>query len=94
MTPGPDYYRLADGRQFYEYSRDELVPMCKGLSPWDVHCIISAAEHYFRMGAKEGEANTDMDAMCWWANKTTDKGFRKWLGINQILRNERAKVGR
>lgn len=94
MTPGPGYYRLADGRQFFEYSRDELVPMCKGLDPWDVHCIISAAEHYFRMDAKEGEGETDWDAFCWWATMTSDDGFRKLWHVKKILRLEREKVGR
>lgn len=94
MTPGPDYYRLADGRQFYEYSRDELVPMCKGLDPWDVHCIISAAEHYFRMGAKEGEYDTDFDANDWWVNRASSQALPRVVQVMGAVGRERGKVGR
>ena len=94
MTPGPDYYRLADGRQFFEYSRDELVPMCKGLDPWDVHCIISAAEHYFRRGAKKGESETDWDAFCWWLDLTSSESWESRLRIWDSLNEQRRKVGR
>ena len=92
MTPGPDYYRLADGRQFYEYSRDELVPMCKGLDPWDVHCIISAAEHYFRMGAKEGERDTDLEAYDWWMARC--RYLPEAMTVMYVVTEEREKVGR
>ena len=94
MTHGPDYYRLADGRQFYEYSRDVIVPMCKGLDPWDVHCIISAAEHYFRMGAKEGEADTDLDAQDWWVNRASNAAMRATVSVLGAVGRERGKVGR
>ena len=96
MTPGPDYYRLADGRQFYEYSRDELVPMCKGLDPWDVHCIISAAEHLFRMGAKEGEMETDIQSYRWWTGRmdATIPGYNIWMKVFAVIFEERTKVGR
>jgi hypothetical protein len=94
MTPGPDYYRLADGRQFYEYSRDELVPMCKGLDPWDVHCTISAAEHYFRMGAKEGEYDTDLDANDWWVNRVSAQALPRVVQVMDVVGREREKVGR
>jgi hypothetical protein len=94
MTSGPDYYRLADGRQFFEYSRDELVPMCKGLDHWDVHCIISAAEHYFRMGAKEGEAETDLDAQDWWINRASNGAIQTILRVLMQVKSEREKVGR
>lgn len=94
MTPGPDYYRLADGRQFYEYSRDELVPMCKGLDPWDVHCIISAAEHYFRMGAKEGETDTDLDAYNWWISMASIASFPESIQVIREVVHQRKLVGR
>jgi hypothetical protein len=94
MTPGPYYYRLADGRQFFEYSRDELVPMCKGLGPWDIHCIISAAEHLFRMGAKEGEAETDLDAQDWWINRASNESLPLVLNVLMKVTQERKKVGR
>lgn len=94
MTPGPDYYRLADGRQFYEYSRDVIVPMCKDLGPWDVHCILSAAEHLFRMGAKEGEGATDFDSYRWWVERTSDDAFAIWLKVSSLIFVERERVGR
>lgn len=94
MTSCPDYYRLADGRQFYEYSRDVLVPMCSGVDPWDVHCIISAAEHYFRMGAKEGEADTDLDARDWWVNRASNESLPQIVKVLGVVGRERGKVGR
>lgn len=94
MTPGPDYYRLADGRQFYEYSRDELVPMCKDLGPWDVHCIISAAEHYFRMGAKEGEWDTDLEAFKWWCHRASPGSTLNAMKALADVELQRTKVGR
>jgi len=92
---GPDYYRLADGRQFYEYSRDQIVPMCvtNRLSPWETHCIVSACEHLFRMGAKEGEEETDWQGYLWWMSHV-DPLYIVWEAIVAGVNHERKKVGR
>ncbi len=97
MTPGPDYYRLADGRQFYEYSRDVLVPMCiRGkMTAWDIHCLVSAMEHRFRMGAKPGESDTDREASAWWVDRMVfDKVSPNTLYVIRMIDDERKKVGR
>lgn len=96
MSECPQYYRLADGSEFYEYSRDKIVPMCRtnGLSVWDTHCVISACEHLFRMGAKEGEESTDWAAYKWWKGMI---GSCNTLVFNAIVHGvlvERRKVGR
>lgn len=99
MTPGPDYYRLADGRQFYEYSRDELVPYClgRGYSHWKVHCIISAMEHWFRQDAKPGESQTDDEACLFWLELASQEGGPDIVGmceLSDMIVAEREKVGR
>lgn len=94
MTPGPDYYRLADGRQFYEYSWDVIIPYCDGIETRFVCCIVSASEHYFRMGAKEGEAETDWKAVEWWCSHLDEQGLAIWSFIRRNLDHEREKVGR
>lgn len=95
MNEGPDYYRLADGSQFYQYSREKIVPMCvtNRLSPWETHCIVSACEHLFRMGAKEGEQETDWQGYLWWRGHA----YLNYNVVDAIVAGviqERRKVGR
>ena len=97
-TPGPDWYALADGRQFWELSQHELIPICNnsGMFLWDTHCLISAMEHKFRMGAKHGEAETDSEACIWWLGRMSWDGIDNPAveKIHDRVIQERQKVGR
>ena len=97
-TPGPDYYALADGRKLVELCRDEIAPLCtrSGMSAWDIHCLISAMEHKFRMGAKPGEEDTDQEAFGWWIAQMSWSGISMPTAAEVIGRvdSERRKVGR
>lgn len=99
MTPGPDYYRLADGRQFWEYSKAVIEPYCvgRGYSPWKIHCIISAMEHWFRQDAKPGESETDDEACMFWLERACDGETPDIVGMSELadmVVAERQKVGR
>ena len=96
-TPGPDYYALADGRQFYEYQREVIVPLTSGLSVWDAHCVLIASEHFFRAGAKEGETVTDFQAISFWvamATEEPDYAVEVWDIVVRHVADERKAVGR
>ena len=55
----PDYYLLASGREFIDFANNELAAWLKPRVNHEVyHCIISAMEHRFRRGNKEGEAES------------------------------------
>lgn len=63
----PDYYLLASGREFIDFANNELSAWLKPRVSHEVyHCIISAMEHRFRCGNKEGEAETDKAAEEFW----------------------------
>jgi len=63
----PDYYLLASGRQFIDFANNELSAWLKPRVSHEVyHCIISAMEHRFRCGNKEGESETDKAAEWFW----------------------------
>lgn len=63
----PDYYLLASGREFIDFANNELAAWLKPRVSHEVyHCIISAMEHRFRRGNKEGEAETDQAAEAFW----------------------------
>lgn len=97
-TPGPDWYALADGRQFYELMQDKLILIIRlhDLDEWDAHCLLSAAEHRFRCGAKEGEAETDKIAEQFWYDRMTFDGFLSMahLDVQTRVDAERKAVGR
>lgn len=64
----PDYYRLADwdGRQFWEFYRDECEPIVRfDLLDGEKHALTSACEHLFRRGFKTTEAE-DLEKYRWW----------------------------
>ena len=87
----PPYYRLADGREFCEYSRDELTRLLwtHGIVGWPYHCAISALEHLFRMGVKEGEEESDWDSFQWWWQHVPDTlGKKVALESVMALRRE------
>lgn len=66
----PDYYLLASGREFIDFANNELSAWLKPRVSHEVyHCIISAMEHRFRCGNKEGEAETDNAAEAFWLSK-------------------------
>ena len=63
----PDYYLLASGREFIDFANNELSAWLKPRVSHEVyHCIVSAMEHRFRCGNKEGEAETDKAAEAFW----------------------------
>lgn len=96
-SPGPDYYALADGRQFYEFQRETLVKLAAGLSTWDAHCVLSASEHFFRAGAKKGETVTDFQAIAFWVGHATedpDRACEVWEQVLNYVSPERKAVGR
>jgi hypothetical protein len=64
----PDYYRLADwdGRQFWEFYRDECEPIVRfDLHDGEKHALQSACEHLFRRGFKADKAE-DVEKYRWW----------------------------
>jgi len=66
----PDYYLLANGREFIDFANNELSAWLKPRVKHETyHCIISAMEHRFRCGNKEGEAETDKAAEAFWLSK-------------------------
>lgn len=98
-TPGPDYYALADGRQFFELERDELEPACRraGMNHWDIHCILSAMEHRFRRGAKLGEEADDQLSESWWIAQMSWAGLEIEAHRTKLIARidaERKAVGR
>lgn len=69
----PDYYLLADwdGREFWEFWRDECLPLLAGLRDGEKHALASACEHLFRRGQKKSETeNDDLNKFRWWLNNT------------------------
>lgn len=67
----PDYYRLADsdGREFWEFYRDECTPIVADkLNDGEKHALQSACEHLFRRGLKGDEAD-DLTKYRWWLSK-------------------------
>ena len=90
----PSYYRLADGRPFWLFSATDLSRLLwqHGIVGWPYHCAISGLEHLFRMGAKEGEAETDWEGFLWWYKDVPDT-LGKRLAFERVM-HERAKVGR
>jgi hypothetical protein len=64
----PDYYLLAasDGREFWEFYRDECTPIVADkLNDGEKHALQSACEHLFRRGLKGDEAS-DLEKYRWW----------------------------
>jgi hypothetical protein len=95
-TPGPDYYALADGRQFWELQKDTLIPLCEagGLSQWETHQLLSACEHLFRMDAKLGESKSDREAFKWWMPLFEGRKMPFVQAAIAIVECERKKMGR
>ena len=63
----PDYYWLASNREFIDFANNELSAwLMPRVSYQTYHCIISAMEHRFRCGNKEGEAESDEAAERFW----------------------------
>lgn len=90
----PSYYRLADGRPFWQYSATDLTTLLwtHGIVGWPCHCAISALEHLFRMGAKEGEEESDWQGYLWWYRHVPDC-LGKNLATDMVM-EQRRKAGR
>lgn len=72
----PHYYRLASGREFCDFCDHELWAWLESrVSAPVYHCIISAMEHRFRRGKKEGQEEHDRKAETWWTERA------EWLHI-------------
>jgi len=86
MPKCPDYYLLADGREFAEFSKTDLsrVLWQHGVVGWPYHCAISALEHLFRMGRKEGEEESDWQSFRWWWSHVPDT-YGKTLVLEMVL---------
>lgn len=88
----PDYYRLADGRSFIQYSHElSTILWNGGIVGLPYHCAISALEHLFRLGRKEGEADSDWEAFIFWYSHVPDLIGKK-NAFNAVC-NERRKIG-
>ena len=69
----PDYYRLVDGREFWEFYRDECAPLVADkLNDGEKHALQSACEHLFRAGLK-GSLDDDLDKASWWLDLCKDE---------------------
>lgn len=90
----PHYYVMADGEDMNSWSKRIAAPQMQfwGWSIHQAHCGLSALEHLFRMGAKEGEEETDWKAFCYWSEEV--KGLQGWAQLLQDILFERRKVGR
>jgi len=82
----PEYYRTSPIHQFVDYQKTVLIPLLKWLEYDEhaIHCILSASEHYFRMGRKTVDNQHDCKAVIWWvdqAYKTDPLCWSVWEGL-------------
>ena len=59
----PEYYRTSDGREFWEFYRDECVPAIVEIdlfSPSQLHATEAACEYLFRAGVKTIDPKPDI----------------------------------
>lgn len=69
----PEYYKLHDGREFADLLKQELSAiLTPKVDVYTAHCIMSAMEHRYRRGKKEGETETDQQAEEWWIKTAID----------------------
>lgn len=52
MSQCPEYYMLPDGREFWEWYRDECTPELDLFNHDQAHALESACEYIFRAGRK------------------------------------------
>lgn len=52
MSECPSYYRVSDGREFWEWYRDECTPELDLFNHDQAHALESACEYIFRAGRK------------------------------------------
>lgn len=85
---------MASGEGFAAYEQRVLVPIMEfwGWGGWKIHCGLSALEHLFRLGAKEGEEETDWAAFLYWSNGCEKQSA--WKSLVDDIMFERKKVGR
>ena len=63
MSKCPEYYRASDGREFWEFFRDdchEIMDEYFILNPSQSHALESACEYLFRAGIKTVDPRTDV----------------------------------
>lgn len=81
----PEYYKLADGSEFIDFQADRLIFLMEDeFDPLEIHCILSAAEHLFRKGRKDGIDQHDEKAQIWWTSQARkrymDRRRREFTG--------------
>jgi len=68
----PDYYTLADGEEFADYSHRYVTYVAashKVSNPFAIHCIISGLEHMYRRGHKTEDMSHDLAAAEYWFSR-------------------------
>lgn len=85
---------MANGEDLAAWSKRIAAPQMQfwGWSHWEAHCGLSALEHLFRLGAKEGEDETDWSAFLFWSAHCSHRNG--WNQLVQEILFERKKVGR
>lgn len=85
---------MANGEDLAAWSQRIAVPLMRfwEWDGWQVHCGLSALEHLFRLGAKDGEEVTDWQAFVYWSRSCDS--LRGWVQLRDEIMFERKKVGR
>lgn len=68
----PDYYTLADGEEFADYSERYIVRLAERLGvtdPFVIHCVVSGLEHMYRRGYKTKDMSHDLSAAKYWFDR-------------------------
>ena len=61
MSECPSYYRVADGREFWEWYAERCTPIARNRLTYDQsHALASACEYIFRCGRKTPNPLDDM----------------------------------
>lgn len=90
MSDEPDYYRLADGRYFWQFYAQECAPFVScTLNDGEKHALQSACEHLFRRGFK-GSTYEDTQKARWWLNRCCT-GFK---GDDDVLHDYAHEIAR
>ena len=72
MNQCPSYYLLSNGREFVDWFSQEYGDRLNVLTRQEYHCLQSAMEHLFRMGAKPNQVEHDKKAAAFWLSKLMD----------------------
>ena len=89
MSSCPNYYQLADGREFVNFADEELSTyLLHRVDRPTYHSIISAMEHRYRRGFKPGQSTHDKNAEDWWLDHARElylKGGGDPAGFSGIV---------